>query len=197
MSPDPARKILSTTKFLREFWFWYFSLSETHWIKSNLNPSMFLSHKITVFNLFYVTKSFFCLPHIFLHFSHRTMSLWMNKSLKKAAWKWPLLIALQVTAPPSLPNKESPALAAHGDTKKLSESQMPMCQEVIEAACKNSVQFRSDVWRELHYPTGTWDWSVLCKCLSWFLDYVRCSHGTTSVASNPTSKETRWNEHIC
>lgn len=79
----------------------------------------------------------------------------MNKSLKKAAWKLQLLIVLQATALLSLHNKESPALAVQDATKKLSASQMPMYPEATEAVCKNSVQSRSDVWREPRYLTGT------------------------------------------
>lgn len=82
------------------------------------------------------------------------MNLWMNKSLKKAAWKLLLLIALQATVPLSLHNKESPALVVHDVTKKLSASQMPMYQEAIEAVFRNSVPFKSDVWREPHSQTG-------------------------------------------
>lgn len=95
-------------------------------------------------------------PH-FLPLQNRITNLWMNKSLKKAAWKLQQLIVLQVTVPLFLHNKESPALAVQDDTKKPSASQMPTYQEATEGACKNSARFRLDVWREPHYLTGTWD----------------------------------------
>lgn len=93
-------------------------------------------------------------PH-FLPLRNRITNLWMNKSLKKAAWKLQQLIVLQVTVPLFLHNKESPALAVQDDTKKPFAFQTPTYLEATEGACKNSARFRLDVWREPHYLTGT------------------------------------------
>lgn len=92
--------------------------------------------------------------HIFFHLWNRITSLWMNRCLKKVAWRFRLFIILQVIVPLSPHNKESLALAVPDDTKKLSASQVPTYQEAIGAVCKNSVPFRSDAWRETRYLTG-------------------------------------------
>ena len=120
--------------------------------------------------------------HILSHLWNRITSLWMNKSLKKAAWRFQLWTVRQVTAPLSLHNKESPALAVHEDTKKLSASPMPMYQEATEAVCKNSVRFRSDVWRETRYLTGRSICVDTHPC--WFPEYIStCSFVAMFVAS--------------
>lgn len=48
----------------------------------------------------------------------RIMSLWMNSSTKRAAWRFLQSIDPRATAPRFRPNKASLALAAHEDIKR-------------------------------------------------------------------------------
>lgn len=119
----------------------------------------------------------------------------MNKCSKKVAWRFRLLIVLQVIVPLSLRNKASLALAVHDDTKKLSASQVPMYREAIEAVCRNSVRFRSDVWRETRYLTGRF----ICvdTHLCWSPERIStCSCVATRVASKSEFLEFRMRQDL-
>lgn len=85
----------------------------------------------------------------------RIMSLWMNKSMKRAAWRFLQSIDPQATAPLCHLNKVSPVLAAHEDIKRLTASQTPPLLAAVKAVYKSSAPSRSDVWRGRLCLTGT------------------------------------------
>lgn len=85
----------------------------------------------------------------------RTMSLWMSKSMKRAAWRFPQSTDRPATAPLSRPNKVLQALAAHEDIKRLTASQTPPSLAAVQAVSKSSAPSRSDVWRGRLCLTGT------------------------------------------
>lgn len=85
----------------------------------------------------------------------RTMSSWMNKSMKRAVWRFLQSTDLQATAPLSHLNKVLPALAAHEDIKRLTTSQTPTSVAAAQAAYKSSAPSISDVWKGRLCLTGT------------------------------------------
>lgn len=99
---------------------------------------------------------FLCVLYPFVGFLWaRITSLWMSKSMKRAAWRFPPSIDRPATAPLSHLNKASPALAAHEDIKRLTASPTPPSPAAAQAAYKSSAPSRSDVWRGRLCLTGT------------------------------------------
>lgn len=86
----------------------------------------------------------------------RITSLWMSKSMKRAAWRFPPSTDPRATAPLSHLNKALPALAAHDGIKRLTASQTPPSPAAAQAAYRSSAPSRSDAWRGRLCLTGTW-----------------------------------------
>lgn len=85
----------------------------------------------------------------------RITSLWMSKSMKRAAWRFPPSTDPRATAPLSHLNKALPALAAHDDIKRRTASQTPPSPPAAQAAYRSSAPSRSDAWRGRLCLTGT------------------------------------------